>query len=98
MVIKMQRFTNMGGGEFYEYKSGWSWLFFMKDAKQDDSEWEVGSGGMLHYLFVNRFYLLPDDKLISDFLIKSGEHIVRKMSMYYRKEKGSQWHHLFFFV
>jgi hypothetical protein len=22
MVIKMQRFTNMGGGEFYEYKSG----------------------------------------------------------------------------
>lgn len=88
----------MGGGEFYEYKSGSSWLFLVEDAEQDDSEGDVGSGGKRYFLFVNRLHLLPDDELISDFIVKSREHIVRLNSVYCRKGKVRQWHRLFLFV
>lgn len=76
----------MGGG-FYEYKSGSTWLFVLKDVKTEwfrESSWQRGN------LFVNRLHLLPDDELISYFLIKSREHIVKLTSLYYRKRGKGQ--------
>lgn len=42
----MQRFANMGkkNKEFYDYKSGSSWLFILRDVKTDDVKRAIGSG------------------------------------------------------
>jgi hypothetical protein len=39
-------------------------------------------------LFVNRLHLVPDVEMISGFLIRSGEYIVRMTSLYF-SEKGN---------
>lgn len=46
------------------------------------------AGERYYITFVSRLHLLPDDKLISDFLIKSREHTLRMTSLYSRKREN----------
>lgn len=45
-------------------------------------------------LFVNSLHLVPDDELISSFIVRSVEHIVRVISFYIGgKENGAMTSH-----